>query len=61
MKIKIAHLLHYYWDSPAIGFRIVHNGHCAGFIYKIPQGLSNILCNISDRYRGFEMNGPKGV
>ena len=43
MKIKIAHLLHYYWDGPAIGFRIVHKKRCIGTVCRIPQWLSRAL------------------
>ena len=50
MKIKIAHLLHYYWQGPGVGFRIAHKGRCIGTVCRIPQWLSSVLLNLSNRF-----------
>jgi len=46
MKIRVAHLLHYCWSGPAIGFRIKASSHCAGIVFRIPQWLSDFLIHL---------------
>ena len=46
MKIKIQLLLHYFWDSPGLGFRVKTKTKCYGFVLKIPYRLAILLNDI---------------
>jgi len=51
VKITIKNLLHYFWDSPGLGFRIKIKNSSYVKVYKIPYWLAMLICKTSDLFR----------